>query len=61
MCKAVIFFSTICETPTAHKQSKLNGLLNTYRDGLQETFDTKTSTISATTSIVTTHTPAKTS
>lgn len=33
--------------PTAHKQSKLNDLLETYRDGLQEAFDAGASTMSA--------------
>ena len=39
--------------PTAHKQSKLNDLLDTYRDGLQEAFDAGASTMSAVSDIVT--------
>jgi len=39
--------------PTAHKQSKLNNLLETYRDGLQEAFDAGASTMSAVSDIVT--------
>jgi len=39
--------------PTAHKQSKLNDLLETYRDGLQEAFDAGASTMSAVSNIVT--------
>jgi hypothetical protein len=40
-------------TPTAHKQSKLTDLLETYRDGLQEAFDAESSTMSAVSDIVT--------
>ena len=39
--------------PTAHKQSKLNDLLETYRDGLQEAFDAGASTMSSVSDIVT--------
>ncbi|ERG97967.1 MAG: hypothetical protein J07HQX50_01999, partial [Haloquadratum sp. J07HQX50] len=39
--------------PTAHKQSKLKHLLETYRDGLQEAFDAGASTMSAVSEIVT--------
>ena len=39
--------------PTAHKQSKLNDLLKTYRDSLQEAFDAEASTMSAVSDIVT--------
>jgi len=39
--------------PTAHKQSKLTDLLETYRDGLQAAFDTGASTMSAVSDIVT--------
>ena len=39
--------------PTTHKQSKLNDLLETYRDGLQEAFDAGASTMSAVSDIVT--------
>ncbi|RJX46984.1 RNA-guided endonuclease TnpB family protein, partial [Halonotius pteroides] len=39
--------------PTAHKQSKLTDLLETYRDGLQAAFDAGASTMSAVSDIVT--------
>jgi hypothetical protein len=39
--------------PTAHKQEKLNDLLETYRDGLQEAFDSGASTMSSVSDIVT--------
>ncbi|WP_435364947.1 RNA-guided endonuclease TnpB family protein [Haloarchaeobius sp. DYHT-AS-18] len=39
--------------PTAHKQSKLEDLLETYRQGLQEAFDAGASTMSSVSDIVT--------
>jgi len=40
-------------TPTAHKERKLDDLLATYRDGLQEAFDDEADTMSAVSDIVT--------